>query len=281
MSTHRMVGPLAVEDHLAEGAASTVPVLLLHGIGGGAATFAGVGPRLAAAGWHAFAWDAPGYGASADPGPAVTGDDSPGAYVDLVAELIAGLGVARVHLAGVSWGGVIATHVAQRRPELVASLTLIDSTRGSGTSAEKAGAMRGRVDELAEDGAAAFAERRAPRLLAADAAPEIRAEVVRQMAAVRRAGYAGAAEMMAQSDTGPLLAQVTAPTLVLVGDEDRVTGVEESRLLAERIPGSRFALIAHAGHAAVQERPEEVAAAMHAFLTEVAVTAPSSAGAVS
>ena len=277
MSEQRMVGEVAVEIHRPEQPASAVPVLLLHGIGGAAATFAGVGPRLAAAGWRSIAWDAPGYGASTDPGPAVTGDDSPGAYVDLVAGVLADLGLARVHLAGVSWGGVIATHVALRRPELIASLTLIDSTRGSGVSPERAAAMRSRVTELTEDGGVAFAERRAPRLLAADAAPEARAEVTRQMAAVRPAGYAGAAEMMAQSDTGDRLVKIAAPTLVLVGDEDRVTGVEESRLLADRIPDARFALIPRAGHAAVQERPEEVATAMHTFLADVEAT--TSAGA--
>lgn len=273
MSEQRMVGEVAVEIHRPEQAMTAAPVLLLHGIGGAAATFAGVAPRLASAGWRAIAWDAPGYGASPDPGPAVTGIDAPGAYVDLVAGVLDGLGLDRVHLAGVSWGGVIATHVALRRPELVASLTLIDSTRGSSVAPEKAAAMRGRVAELAEIGGAAFAERRAPRLLAASATPAARAEVTRQMAAVRVPGYAGAAEMMAQSDTGDQLGRITAPTLVLVGEEDRVTGVEESRLLADRIPGARFALIRHAGHAAVQERPEEIATAMHAFLAEVEASA--------
>lgn len=281
MSEQHRLGEVAVEVHRPEQPFSGVPVVLLHGIGGGAASFAGVAPRLAAAGWLVIAWDAPGYGASPDPGPGVTGEDSPAVYVDLVAGVLADLGLPRVHLAGVSWGGVIATHVAQRRPDLVASLTLIDSTRGSGTSAEKAAAMRGRVSELAEAGSAAFAERRAPRLLAADATPATRAEVTRQMAAVRLAGYAGAAEMMAQSDTGGELARITAPTLVLVGDEDQVTGVEESRLLADRIPGARFGLVARAGHAAVQERPEEVATAMQVFLTDVETATPRATGAVS
>jgi pimeloyl-ACP methyl ester carboxylesterase len=166
----------------------------------------------------------------------------------------------------VSWGCVIATHVAARRPELVASLTLLDSTRGSGTTPAKAAAMRGRVTELVEVGPEAFAALRAPRLLAERAASAVAAAVTRQMAAVRVPGYAGAAEMMAQSDTGPLLAALQPPTLVLVGDEDRVTGVAESRLLAREIPGARLTLIEGAGHAAVQERPAEVADALLGFL---------------
>jgi pimeloyl-ACP methyl ester carboxylesterase len=256
---------IAVEIHETTGEAHGT-VLLLHGIGGSADTFAGVAPRLAAASWRAVAWDAPGYGESADPGPEVTGPDSPGAYVDIVARLLARLGVERAHLVGVSWGGVIATHVAARRPELVTSLALVDSTRGSGTTQEKAATMRARVIELEALGGRTFAAQRARCLLAANPTPTAAAEVERQMAAVRVPGYGGAAEMMAQSDTGPALPSLSAPTLVLVGDEDQVTGVEESRLLAREIPNARFDLVGRAGHAAVQERPAEVAEALLSFL---------------
>lgn len=255
------------------GAIETTPVFLLHGIGANADTFSGVAPRLADAGWRVVAWDAPGYGESEDPTSQVTGADSAGTYVDIVAGLIGALDAERAHLVGVSWGGVLAIHVASRRPELVASLSLLDSTRGSGTAPEKAAAMRGRVAELEELGGPAFAAKRAPRLLAEHPEPVAAAEVERQMSQVRVPGYSGAAEMMAQSDTGPLLTQLHVPTLVLVGDEDHVTGVDESRLLAREIPGAYFCLINRAGHAAVQERPVEVAEALLSFLAGFAEAA--------
>lgn len=269
---------VSLEIHEPATGSASDTVLLLHGIGGSAASFAGLAPLLAADGWRAVAWDAPGYGDSADPGPEVTGPDAPGAYVAVVADVLDALEATPAHLVGVSWGGVIATHVAARRPDLVASLTLVDSTRGSGTAPEKAAAMRGRVTELEAAGASRFAAARAPRLLADGAEPSVFAEVERQMASVRVPGYAGAAEMMAQSDTGAVLAGLRVPTLVLVGEEDRVTGVEESRLLASRIPGASFGLVADAGHAAVQERPGEVARALLAFLADLPRTQASPQG---
>lgn len=248
----RLAGGLAVTE-VGEGR----PVLLLHGIGGSAASCAGVAGLLAAAGARAIAWDAPGYGESADP------DD-----VDLPARVVAlldELGLDRVDLFGTSWGGVIATVVAARHPERVRTLVLADSTRGSGASPEKAAAMRARVADLAEHGPRAFAAARAPRLVAPGCDPEVAAAVHAEMARVRLPGYRGAAEFMAATDTEALLPTIAVPTLVLVGEHDVVTGVEESRLLADRIPGARFVVVPGAGHAALTEKPAEVAAAVLGF----------------
>ncbi|MDH6187475.1 pimeloyl-ACP methyl ester carboxylesterase [Streptomyces sp. CZ24] len=130
-------------------------VLCLHGIGSSSASFAaqlaGLSPVA-----RVVAWDAPGYGRSADP------DTAPGldGYADAAAGLIRARG-GSAHVIGVSWGGVIALRLALRHPDLVASLVVADSTRGSGADPEKAAAMRGRAAELAEAGPRAFAEARA------------------------------------------------------------------------------------------------------------------------
>lgn len=233
-------------------------VLLLHGIGGSARSCAPLAGRLAASGRRALAWDAPGYGESTDPIGAV---DHPARVVDVIDQL----GLDRVDLFGTSWGGVIGTVVAARWPERVRSLVLADSTRGSATEPGRAAAMRARPGELVELGPERFAAARAVRLVAPGCDPAVVEAVRVEMARVRVPGYRAAADFMASSDTAELLPKVTAPTLVLVGEHDRVTGIAESRLLAELIPGARFALIPGAGHAALTERPAEVAAAMLDF----------------
>ena len=55
------------------------------------------------------------------------------------------------------------------------------------------------------------------------------------------------------------------PTLVVVGEDDVVTGVPESRLLADRIPGARLSILPRAGHAAITERPDEFTAEVTSF----------------
>jgi pimeloyl-ACP methyl ester carboxylesterase len=207
-----------------------------------------------------LAWDAPGYGESADPADPQDLD-----YPARVVQILDDLGVERVDLVGTSWGGVIAALVAAHRPNRVRTLVLADSTRGSGTSPERATVMRARVTELIEQGAEPFAALRAPRLVAPGCDPDVAAEVRTEMSRVRLAGYRGAAEFMATTDTAHLLAGLDVPTLVLVGEHDQITGVAESRLLADTVPGAALAVIPGAGHAAVVERPAEVVSALLGF----------------
>ncbi|MGW1738312.1 alpha/beta fold hydrolase [Nocardia sp. NPDC001965] len=242
------------------------PVLLLHGIGGNAATCGALAERLSAQGYRTYCWDAPGYGLSADPAP---GADENYDHSRVVTELIAELRDGPVHLVGTSWGGVIATAVAAADPGSVRSLVLADSTRGSGVNRERAQGMRARIEELRELGAPAFAAARAGRLVSPGCSAELASAVEAEMSRVRLSGYTAAAEFMARTDTGPSLAGLAAPTLVLVGADDTVTGVDESRLLAEAIPGARFGMISGAGHAAVQEKPAETAAHILRFWKEL------------
>jgi 3-oxoadipate enol-lactonase len=242
-------------------------VLLLHGIGGSAASFAEQQGRLD--GFTTVAWDAPGYGASAD--PADTGADCEPAdrYARAGVDLLRVLGHERAHVVGVSWGGVIATRMALRYPETLLSLTLADSSRGSGRTPDRRAAMLRRIDDLAARGTAAFAAARGPNLLAPGAPPAVAQRVVALMAQVRLPGYRGAAEMMAATDHSGDLGKVSVPTLVLVGEHDRVTGVPESEALAAGIPGARLAVLPGGGHAVNQENPAAFNAALGGFLRQV------------
>lgn len=235
-------------------------VLLLHGIGGTADSCQDLAERLANGGRRALCWDAPGYGHSPDPVGSVD-------HVEVLVAILDELQLAQVALIGTSWGGVIGTRLALEHPSRLAALVLADSTRGSGTTEAGAAAMRGRVDELRELGPEDFAVRRAPRLVSPGADPLVADRVRATMATVRVPGYRAAAQFMAAANTGPRLAEVACPTLVIVGEDDVVTGVPESQLLAESIPGAELAIIPGAGHAAITEKPAAFADLVEPFLT--------------
>jgi pimeloyl-ACP methyl ester carboxylesterase len=125
--------------------------------------------------------------------------------------------------------------------------------------------MLARVPELAELGPEAFADRRASRLVSPATDAATAAAVRSEMAAVRLPGYTAAAAMMAASDTSNVLSSLQVPSLVLVGEDDVVTGVAESRILAKSITDASFEIIPRAGHAAVQEKPAEMASSILEF----------------
>lgn len=242
---------------------SGAPVLMLHGIGGAAESFAEQLSGLA--GYRALAWDAPGYGGS----PNLPGEPELDDYAETVVSVLRGLDVAPAHLLGVSWGGVIATRVAIKAPAVLRSLVLADSSRGSGRTARGRAAMADRVEDLRRRGARAFAESRGPRLAAPDADARVVEQIVALMSRLRLTGYRSATGAMAATDHSEQLASVATPTLVVVGDQDRVTGLEESRALADGIPGARFEVIRGAGHAANQEKPDVFNAVVRKFLSDV------------
>ena len=236
-----------------------------------------------------MAWDAPGYGCSDEPcPPEPTADTSPEhagldrtaldhaaldrTALDRLADAARGVldaVGAPAHVVGVSWGGVIATRLALRHPDTVRGLVLADSTRGSGRTEAGRRGMAHRVEELAVLGPRAFAALRAPRLLAPGAEPRVRDRVRELMAGVRLPGYALAADSMRATDHSEDLRRIGAPTLVVVGEHDVVTGVAESRAIADAVPGARLAVVEGAGHAANQERPRTFDTIVGEFLAEV------------
>ncbi|GAF43531.1 alpha/beta fold hydrolase [Rhodococcus wratislaviensis] len=238
-------------------------LLLLHGIGGSADSFTPQFDELSSS-LRLLAWDAPGYGRSEDPGRPFDLDD----YADAAADVIRDrCGDAGAHVLGMSWGGVIATRLAMRHPGLVRSLLLGSSTVGSGADDDAAARMLARAATLEQEGSEAFAAERAPSLLSGTADDELTAKATAIMASsIRLPGYGYAAESMAATDHTADLPKIDIPTLVLGGDEDGVTGVPASQVLAGGIPGAVFVTIRGAGHLANQERPEAFNAWVESFI---------------
>ena len=134
------------------------PVVFLHGIGGGAESFA---PQLVVAGdTFAFrAWDMPGYGES-DPVTPLTFE----ALSNALSDFLTALDVPSAHLMGHSIGGMLALEHAVRRPGEVASLTLIGTTPAFGGRDDsfKTAFLKARLEPL-ERGAGCSATNSSPR----------------------------------------------------------------------------------------------------------------------
>src|SRR5450432_251898 len=122
-----MLTPVTAVPYFVEAGSGDVTVLMLHGIGGGRDAFAHQMRPLADAGFHAVAWDMPGYGHSAiaDPYSFET-------LADECIELIDVLAPERLVLLGHSMGGMVAQEVAARVPERIEGLALAGTSAAFG-----------------------------------------------------------------------------------------------------------------------------------------------------
>ena len=203
-------------------------VVMLHGIGSNAGSFARVAGLLPED-WHLVAWNAPGYGRS-DPLP----QDWPLAadYAAALADLLGAMGVERMTLLGHSLGTLMGAAFAAEYPERVERLILASPALGHGApqGGPLSEAAAQRIDDLKTQGPKAFANARAARLVhEPEANPTHVAAVERAMAQVSLPGYAQAVRMLASGRLLDDLARVHVPTRVVVGENDRVTPPETAR----------------------------------------------------
>jgi 3-oxoadipate enol-lactonase len=196
-----------------------------------------------------------------------------------VAALLDELHVSGAALVGASMGGRIALELAVGRPELVGALVLVDAglpghewsaeVRAYGDAEDEA-VRRGDLDGATELNLRMWVD--GPGRSPKDVEPRVR-EAVREMQRAALELQAPAWDELDEDllvpDVAERLADVRAPTLVLVGAED-VGDMHAiaSRFVAE-IPGARKATIPGAAHVPGLERPADFDALVLAFLADV------------
>jgi 3-oxoadipate enol-lactonase len=105
--------------------------------------------------------------------------------------------------------------------------------------------------------------------LAPGALDDVRREVVETMATIDPAAYRIGAEAVWLADQRGRAAAIDVPTLVIVGQADRITPPELSTELAALIPGAKLETIPGAGHISNLERPAEFDLHVEQFLAQV------------
>ncbi len=249
-------------DDIGEG----TPVVFLHAFPLNRTMWAPQTSALAAD-WRCIAIDFRGFGESAPTGP-FTIDR----YADDVAELLGEIGVRRAIVVGLSMGGYVAFALWRRHAPRVRALLLADTRAGA--DAPETRERRLELMALARSaGAAAVADRQLVGLLGKttrERRPDIESAVRATAASATVDGILGGLEaMLGRPDSTPTLSTLTIPTLIVVGEEDVITPAKEARTMHAAIQGSRFELLANAGHLSSIERPAAFNAVVSEFLREV------------
>jgi 3-oxoadipate enol-lactonase len=83
--------------------------------------------------------------------------------------------------------------------------------------------------------------------------------------ATKPEGYIGCGEGIRDMDHRPLLAKISAPTLVIAGKQDPATTLEANEFIKQHIPGAKLAVLETA-HIANVEQPQTYADTVLKFL---------------
>lgn len=173
----------------------------------------------------------------------------------------------RFALAGLSMGGYVALEIMRQAPERVTHLALLDTSARADTEERREtrrkgiamigegkfiGVSRGLLGQLV-----------APHHLGTPLADEVQAmsERVGPDAYIRQQKA-----IMGRIDSVPHLEAIAVPTLVGVGQLDKMTPIELAEEMAGTIPGAELAKFADAAHLPTMENPAPVVEAMKGWL---------------
>jgi pimeloyl-ACP methyl ester carboxylesterase len=248
------------------GAASTdsadAPIVLLHGIGSSAASWAAVANALnrgSASAQSLLAWDAPGYGESTH-----LQEESPCAqhYSEAMWQWLDALHVQwPITLVGHSLGALIAASACAVAPSRVQRLILLSPAQGYHHLSADERAMRAsaRLELLLRLGAEGMARERGMHMCSANASEEMIAFAQWNMAQVNVRGYTHATHMLMNGNIAADLAKVRCPVVIANGQADTITPPENARMLAAQF-GANYVSLGPVGHACAIEAPNAVAA---------------------
>jgi pimeloyl-ACP methyl ester carboxylesterase len=204
---------------------------------------------------------APQWPALADGRPILVADHTRDDTLSAIVKRLLAAAPPRFALCGLSMGGYVAFEVLRQAPERVTRLALLDTSAKPATP--ETNLPREQMIALAEKGAfdnvttllwqklvaSARLADEPLRLLVRGMADEVGAEgFVRQQKAI-----------MQRPDSRPVLAGLSIPVLVLVGQEDEITPVAEAQEMAGLVGNAaRLAIVRECGHLSTLEAPEAV-----------------------
>jgi 3-oxoadipate enol-lactonase len=216
-----------------------------------------------------ISYDFPGHGETPVPDGGYGVED----LSDQLAGVLRRHAIGRVHVMGISLGGLVAQHFAATQPTVVDRLILCDTTPRYTPDARANWATRAAAARQA--GAAALLPQieriwfTQPFRDRQPVPPAIR--LVRDtFARCPGEGYALACEALAAADLIDNAGEIHAPTLVLCGSDESLAFREAAEWLAATIAGAKLAYVPQAAHASVLEQPAWFEAALRQFLPDPA-----------
>jgi 3-oxoadipate enol-lactonase len=196
-------------------------------------------------------------------------------FADDIADVFDGLGWTSATVVGCSMGGCVAQAFAARYPRRTEAAVFVDTTAWYGPTAPDDWAQRARAGR--EKGLAALVPFQLERWFGDDfrsAEPELMAALTDVFTANDIDSYASTCTMLGATDLRASARDVTCPSMVLVGEDDRATPVSMALDLADRLGASRLLVVPGTRHLTPLENSTAVAEALHAVWSTTEAVLP-------
>jgi pimeloyl-ACP methyl ester carboxylesterase len=273
--------------HVAEWGSGPVRIVLVHGLGGSHLNWMRVAPQLTRYG-RVLAPDLPGFGRT----PAAGHPTTVGGYADFLDRVIDQTCTEPVVLVGNSMGGLVALAEAARHPQRVAGLVLVDAVLPGPWRRRRPPLVvlafvsylvptlgrwvlhhvrdRLSVEDLVAGAIRLLAQR--PELIPADVI-EAHIELERERgrsrdndAAYVQAAHSIAGALVNRVGFRRLIGRVSAPTLIVHGDADRLVRADAARKAQRRRRDWELHVLDDVGHIPMLEVPHQFLEILNAWL---------------
>ncbi len=234
------------------------PLILIHGAGG---THLHYPPELRRLNtYHVFTPDLPGHGKSEGLGRQTVPD-----YAQSIRDFMDALNLPTALIIGHSMGSAVALQLALDTPDRVLALVLL----GSGSRLRVAPSI---LENTANEATFPLAVKTITEwAYSPQTPPQLKELSARRMSETRPAVLHGDFVACDNFDLSESLPEISHPTQIICGAEDKLTPPKYSKYLLENLPNARLEVIPDAGHMVMLEKPHQVAACIENFIEKLPI----------
>lgn len=243
------------------------PLLLVHGLGSSVRDWEYQVPLLSRS-HRIIALDVRGHGRSGKPHEAY----SIAQFAADVAALIEHLKLDKVHLVGISMGGMIAFQLAVDRPELLHSLTIVNSTPEVRAKSLGDWWQLGKRWALSRLLSLETIGKGLGRILfPRPEQAELRQKIEQRWPQNDKRAYLASLDAIIGWSVWEHLGNITCPTLVVSGDRDYTPVAHKERYVG-LLPDARLVVIEQSRHATPMDQPDQFNTTLLSFIGSVEKT---------
>lgn len=240
------------------------PLMLVHGVGASLASWNGVVESLSES-FEILRLDLRGHGKSAH----IEGSYSIDAFAEDVLKVMDEAGIARMHLAGFSLGGLIAQKLAVDWPERFDRIVILSAV--AGRTPEEREKVVARLGMIQEGGIKAITGAAQDRWFTKEFGhrhPDVIENRIAELKAVHLSSYLEAYRVFGTTELVDTLHEIESPTLVMTGEFDQGSNVRMAETMHRLIPNSDLRILPGLKHSVLVEAPDLIAGHLQEFFTE-------------